>query len=417
MIFAGFSSVDITPNKTYPMAGFDLRKEPNIGVHDRLFAKAVVIENDTSACAFCTLDLLGAPDDLVRDISRLVSARTPISESAVQVSAIHTHAAPSAIFKSSSCFDDDYRRFVIDSAVEAVVRACQSRSEVAAHYAHASVGGVASYRDRSRDASACKMPIDSIWLKSKEEGKRDILISTFACHPTVLNEANKLITRDLVFGCEKSLKAQLSETDFIFVNGACADLSTRYTRCASNFDEVERLGALWAEEIVASLDSVERLSDEIAFSNQVLFVPPANFFTDDQRAEILDYLEEKINSCPDSEQCREYVSCRSVLKRENYGRGRGCDATLAVVKIGNLVLCLLPFEYAQVDAARLKDSIDSKLGVTSIVCCYSNGYEGYLPSGRPLDRDSGYEDVASPFRHDAKELVADAVEKLVCLVK
>lgn len=416
MLFAGFSSVDITPTKTYPMAGFDLRKDPNIGVHDRLFVKAVVLSNGSSACAFCTLDLLGVTQDVARDISRSVSARIGIPESALQVSAIHTHAAPSAIFKSAACFDEDYRRFVVDSAVESVVRAYQNRAEVDARYAHTSVVGVASYRDRARNDSACAMPIDCIWLKSKA-GNRSILLSTFACHPTVLNESNKLVTRDLVFGCEKRLAESIPDADFIFVNGACADLSTRYTRRASSFDEVDRLGALWADALVASLNSFESLSDEIAFSKQVLFVPPAIFFTDEQRIEILKYLEEKINSCTDSEQRREYISCRSVLRRENYGKGRGCDATLAVVKIGNLALCLLPFEYAQVDAARLKASLDSKFGITSIICCYSNGYEGYLPSGRPLDRDSGYEDVASTFRHDSKELVADAVEKLVCLVK
>ena len=136
----------------------------------------------------------------------------------------------------------------------------------------------------------------------------------------------------------------------------------------------------------------------------------------DKRRATVAYLDEKINACGDSEQRREYVSCRSVLKRENYGVGCGCDAVIGAVKIGKLVLGLLPFEYAQVDAVRLRSELDSTFGIASVICCYTNGYEGYLPSGRPLDRDSGYEDIASPFRHDAKEIVAKALKDLVDLL-
>lgn len=416
MLFAGFCSVDITPDKCYPMAGFDLRTGTNIGVHDRLFAKAVVIASGDIACAVCTLDLLGVPQDMASDIACKVSELTPIPESAVQICAIHTHAAPQAIFKGAACFDGEYRRLAVDAAVDAIVNAYRERIEVTVHCAHRTVGGVASYRDRIREDSSCEMPMDTLLLKSKKEGKNNILLTVFSCHPTVLNEANLLITRDLVWGCEKHLAERLPATDFIFINGACADLSTRYTRRSSDFSEVERLGEIWANALLESLDVSDELSEGIAFAKTRIFIPPANFFTDEQRRATIAYLDEKINACGDSEQCREYVSCRSVLKRENYGVGCGCDAVIGAVKIGKLVLGLLPFEYAQVDAVRLRSELDSTFGIASVICCYTNGYEGYLPSGRPLDRDSGYEDIASPFRHDAKEIVAKALEDLVDLL-
>ena len=65
------------------------------------------------------------------------------------------------------------------------------------------------------------------------------------------------------------------------------------------------------------------------------------------------------------------------------------------------------------DAEVLAKEIGVKFGKIAVICCYSNGYEGYLPSGRPLDRDSGYEDMASGFRSDAKQLVAEAFGRML----
>jgi hypothetical protein len=145
-------------------------------------------------------------------------------------------------------------------------------------------------------------------------------------------------------------------------------------------------------------------------------IPSAKFFDETERIAALEHLEKKIAECADAEERREYVSCRCILVRENYGAEGGCDAELGVIKIGDFLLFSMPFEYAAVDADMLRKKLDSRFNCKSVACCYTNGYEGYLPSGRPLDKDSGYEDMASFFRHDSKLIVADAIEKLCTAV-
>ena len=284
---------------------------------------------------------------------------------------------------------------------------------VATGYAHTMATGVGSYRDRVREESAYAMPCDTVVFEPLDDANKTILLSVYACHPTVLNESNLLMSRDLVYGCDKRLAELVPNADVMFLNGACADISSRYSRVASNYEEVERLGSLWAEAVAASLPNAEPLEDLLMADQTSLFIPPAQFFTPAEREEILAYLETKIEACQDSQQKREYISCRSVLQRKHYGQGTGCDAELHVIGLGNLVFCSLPFEYASVDAEVLAKEIGVKFGKIAVICCYSNGYEGYLPSGRPLDRDSGYEDMASGFRSDAKQLVAEAFGRML----
>lgn len=413
MLQAGFGMIDITPEKRYPMAGFDLRKDANTGVHDPLSLRVIILDDGQRRCVFCQLDLLGVPEHLVRSIQENLQAELGASVDAIQVSAIHTHAAPQSVFTSFACFDEDYVTWVNAAAISAGKIALVQLHPVVAGYAHTTATGVGSYRDRVREESAYAMPCDTLVLEPLDEVHNTILLSVYACHPTVLNESNLLMSRDLVYGCDKRLHELLSDVDIMFLNGACADISSRYSRLASNFEEVDRLGGIWAEAVAASLAEAKPLSEGLTAQKTSLFIPPANFFTPQEREEILVYLETKIENYQDSQQKREYISCRSVLQRKHYGKGQGCDAELRVIGLGELVFCSLPFEYASVDAEALAKGIGERFGKTAVICCYSNGYEGYLPSGRPLDRDSGYEDMASGFRSDAKQLVAEAFERML----
>ena len=160
-------------------------------------------------------------------------------------------------------------------------------------------------------------------------------------------------------------------------------------------------------------------ADRTAVLAENVYIPPAEFFTGEKRASVLAYLKNKIDTSEDERRRREYISCALVLERKNYGLGAdgrprgGENVYVAAARFGDVRLVFLPFEYAQKDAALLKEDVEKAFGGHCIVVCYSNGYDGYLPSGRPLDQDSGYEDMASGYRSDAKELTREALMGLL----
>lgn len=85
----------ITPENPMWMAGYAARKEPASGkVHD-LWAKAMVIEDETGArAAMVTTDLIGMPANIAHAAAALVQERLGIPRERLMLTASHTHCGP-----------------------------------------------------------------------------------------------------------------------------------------------------------------------------------------------------------------------------------------------------------------------------------------------------------------------------------
>jgi len=71
---AGFAKVCISPLPGAPLAGFAARHDVSTGIHDDLFARALVITNDKSAIALVSLDVLALPDAFVQCVRKSIHA-------------------------------------------------------------------------------------------------------------------------------------------------------------------------------------------------------------------------------------------------------------------------------------------------------------------------------------------------------
>ena len=78
-----------------------------------------------------------------------------------------------------------------------------------------------------------------------------------------------------------------------------------------------------------------------------------------------------------------------------------------------VVLIGLPFEMNSGDAARLEREMSQICGRPVFVVCYTGGYDGYLPSGRPISADSNYQDIASPYAPEAIQILHHTIEIMV----
>jgi neutral ceramidase len=81
----GWVKVNITPDHSMPMAGYTLRDHFE-SVHDSLFARILVIENDNFRCAMVNIDLLIFPPKLRDELYEKVNKSTFL-----YLSATHTH--------------------------------------------------------------------------------------------------------------------------------------------------------------------------------------------------------------------------------------------------------------------------------------------------------------------------------------
>ena len=240
----GFAKKEITPPRGLELGGY-AGYRPNSGVHDPLYSKAIVLEQDGIRYGLVVLDLMCADESLCQRIAAAV-APLGIAKHHLIVSAIHSHAAPAGVFPAEGPLarineaivpeNPDfpaYMQKVVDAAAAACMDAAAGLEAFQIRTARGQMPPVGSER-HTGEAVKGDLTVAEILLES---GKRMIFYN-FPCHPTVLPAANLLVSADFVGEIEKYLDADLT----VFANGAAGDISTRFTRRESTFEECARMG-------------------------------------------------------------------------------------------------------------------------------------------------------------------------------
>jgi neutral ceramidase len=89
----GAASVKITPPVGIPMAGYYYDRGAT-GIHDDLFAKALVIEKDGLRIAIVSCDIIGVTTEIVTQARSLAVKSTGIDSDHIMISATHSHTGP-----------------------------------------------------------------------------------------------------------------------------------------------------------------------------------------------------------------------------------------------------------------------------------------------------------------------------------
>ena len=376
-----------------PMAGFDRRTGMSTGTLDELYVSALALTPDEGEpFVLCSFDLLGTDLALCRDVRAAVSSRLGIPDGRVWAGATHTHSGPSGIFRGRDNYCAEYCELLCARSSEAAERALRASAGVSVRTGVSSVPGVASLRDRAREQSRCDMPL--LVTEFTGPGRR-ILLCRFSCHPTVLDERNTLWSRDLPGAIERALPAG---TDCLFLNGACADLSTRYTRVRSDPEELERIGALAAEAIEgAHTEAAAGFGHTIRTARRTLPAPRGGGLSGQERQALRAVLCEQASACTDAAARRELEARLAVLDRPPAKPQPDKTVEVSAADLGPLILLALPFEVACGDGGAIEAELSAPAGKPVFAVCYTGGYDGYLPGGRPLDAGSSYQDLASRY--------------------
>jgi neutral ceramidase len=91
---AGIAKIDITPEYPVRLYGYSSRKTPSEGVHDQLFARAVVFENSGEKVVLVSSDLGSYSDTVFHVFQKSILEKFSLKESELFLSAIHSHSSP-----------------------------------------------------------------------------------------------------------------------------------------------------------------------------------------------------------------------------------------------------------------------------------------------------------------------------------
>ena len=184
----GAAKVDITPPLGMQLEGFEVRVEGATGIHDPLFARALVAEGaDGTTVALMVADLLQVDPRLQALAADEVLTRTGIPRDRLQLVGTHTHSGPRLAEPS------DAERAIGHGIADAVTHAWEQRREAVAAVGVGEVTGIGANRRPNGG------PVDDRVMVTRFDDLDGRPIAThvnYGCHPTTLGPNNLLYTAD-----------------------------------------------------------------------------------------------------------------------------------------------------------------------------------------------------------------------------
>jgi hypothetical protein len=263
----------------YWMAGFDNKRAAN-GIHDDLWARAIIWDDSASVVGLVVLDAIGLFSDDVIAVRKLLAGRVPEIDHLI-IASTHCHEVPDLMgmwgesqFKSG--VNPEYRNMVMQKAVDAVCAAYHGRKP-----ASLEVAQIDSVRkDLIDDGRMPDVYDDGIRLMrvlDRSDGTLMGLLVNHGNHPETAGSKNLLITSDIVHylrdGIERGIyyddemKRNGAGGTVIFMNGAVGGImsgmwvatydpwmQTTFAADDNSFDKVRAQGYRLADTILWQLE-------------------------------------------------------------------------------------------------------------------------------------------------------------------
>lgn len=363
MFRSSSAKIKITPSYPVPLGGYALRDGLSVGVHDDLWAKVFLLENEKNCVALISLDVLGVDQDFTRKIRCQAKAQYNIAPENIMVAATHTHSGPEwmpkNLFKGMAyhgAVNEEYRKWVIKQVMAALGRAVSNltEAEVGWGFTHAFIGGNRRQRNGFHDARL------GVLVAKNRNGEKNLLIN-YSCHPTVLDYTNYLISADFPGAACRNLE-QSGFQNVLFFNGSAGNISTRFYRSEPTFAEVERFGKNLSEAVESLIDFVELMP-----------------------LTIIDSQEKHI-----------------LLPGKN---NRYIQTWIQWIRMDKLNIIGIPLELFSEIGAKLTSALNP-----AFVVGYANDYLGYLPTNKAFE-EGGYEIEVTSFSPEAGDVLVEEVIK------
>ncbi len=205
---AGAATRTINPEKDSLYLAGGKANRLFIDVHDNLYVKAVVLSNSNNNLTILTFDCIGLLYPQLQEIRAKIKMELPtINAEHIVMSSTHTHAGPDVVGiwgkdLAHSGVNDKHMQLIVNRAVEAIKEATEARKPVSISYGTGSFGedwvkNISEPSELDRSVSIIKF--------SDPNGKNIAMLTNFACHPTIMDDASTAASSDYVWGYYKYL--------------------------------------------------------------------------------------------------------------------------------------------------------------------------------------------------------------------
>lgn len=413
---AGFAKRCISPDLPVYLSGFAGERKAESTLDD-LFVRVVVYQNEDEYYGVFTYDLV-AVDDLIINAVKAGIRKQNLKDEHFQFAATHTHSGPGGgvettkgILKPAADIFVKTDAKLVDRIVQesllALQEALDSCLPATMKYARSTLQHVGDNRN-SLDFAG-NNDIVAIFIE-QEQGQKAIMVN-FACHPTIMNGANKKVSADFPGAIDQCMK-QHGFAMSMYLNGSCGDISTRFSRKSCEESEVLRYGKLFENKLLEMYTSANESKIE---DFQIIH---KTFAMNLKKADNVDHAKAELLACEHKVvEAKENGIVGSQLRViESYKEGAEAnlrlalhpyeistlDVNLSFIKMNDHIFVCVPGELFSELSNPIQNEHVNFIG-------YANGYIGYFADAYAYD-NFYYEALSSPFEKGQSEAMMKFIE-------
>ncbi|MGN6755198.1 MAG: neutral/alkaline non-lysosomal ceramidase N-terminal domain-containing protein [Thermomicrobiales bacterium] len=416
----GATKAVMTPPVGSELSGFIARTAPMAGVHDELYARALVFAGEGAAerAALVTLDAIDLNATTVTAIRERAAALTGLTGERIGVACTHTHGGPAMLAgRWLGRADDGYLDVLAQTAAGAVAQAAARLEPVVLTYA---CGHEATVGRNRRVPGGVIAPAVPVLRFQRPDGTVAALLVNYACHPVTLGPDNLLTTADYPGYVVRTLEAIYPGALALFATGCCGQINTGHTARDGTFGrglawrtygEAERLGRTVAGAATQAAEQAAREAAALPIASPPIHTVPVQV----ARRTVAMPLLPVASAAEIAAQMANWEAERARLVRDGGAAGEigqytvwlewadaflarqlpaAVEAEVQVITLGEVVLVLLPGEMFVEFGLAIKERAAPRPVIT---LAYANGTPGYIPH-RSAYPEGGYE-VEEAYRY------------------
>lgn len=427
---AAFYECDVTP----PLGGFMWgHYAPRYAktVHDRLYAKAVVVEDAGEVAAILAVETCVLPEEMHDIVTQRIFEYTGITPDRVCITSNHSHSgAPVSDDYTVGCVaDGPYKDVFYRLCADAVTLAYNRLETVEAKFGTTEVHGISFNRTSimedgtlitsGRGRKGILRPLDAVdpslpVLMFMQDGKPVGAIINFACHSCCLGMLyanNPGYSGDYSSELAKQLKAHYGN-DFVslFLLGTCGDISHR-----DHINFVYPDPPLWyremgkrlAEGVIRAAEQAEPVPGGVGVIKEVIQIERRLPSQEECLKMARLYQDRDANS----------MRARNLLHYGVANTEQFSKVAVQAIRIGDVCISALPGEVFVAYGLAIKSASPFKRNMVSENCNY---YCGYIPTKQAFSPNSNLYEASLCFHSclipEAGEIIQHKALELINLL-
>jgi hypothetical protein len=385
------------------MGGFYDRDKNFEGVHDEVYARAIVLGNGTTKLVFVGLDLMSTDDGLAKLARENITLVTGIPATNILIGSTHNHSAPSFYQKTQLGKDDaepSLKRFLAQQIAEAVSEANTAMVPARAGFGAGSLIGATRNRQQKNDLIDPQVGV--LRIEEVDSRKTIATLFNFTGHPVIIGSTNLLLSGEYPGAASRAVESLLGGVA-VFTQGACGDITVN--RSGDPFLEIERLGRTVAGEVIKTSGLIKVDDDLVLKSAATSLTLPARQIPnlDEAKAELekgkaaLEKAKQQngpatlVSLLEDKNRVYEIAVVKALaIANDPKKRETEIKAEVQVLQVGNVVYGAIPGELFVEYALELRSRVKQDTGNSFCLIGYANGHLGYIVTPRAMET-GGYE--------------------------